>query len=140
MNFRVLSPRDRVSPSPTVMKGFSRNAADWGLRKEAGSGHAPLGILVFEGLGHLLYSSESAFHRALLVRVDETARGRREHAAGNELLPVDALLPQGFPEIFKPLNQGGNFFLPKGFEACRHDAPDKDASTVEKSSNGRGIG
>jgi hypothetical protein len=91
---------------------------------------ARLCIGISQEVRHLIHRGERALHGLFLVRVDQTAGGRGEHAAGDHQVPVDPPGPEDLPDVFQAPDQGGDLLLGKGLGTRGHHAPDDDASPV----------
>ena len=74
-------------------------------------------------------------HGLFPVRVDQAASGRGQQAMGQQLVPVDAGLVQGWPQAFQIIDKVVLGFLVKGLKAGGDEAPGQDTAPLQKAAD-----
>jgi hypothetical protein len=82
---------------------------------------------------------DGMLHSAFLVRIYQAARGGGKHGVAHKFIPINALGPEDIPSAFETLDQRGDLLLGEGLETRGHDAPNDDAASIKKFSDGGGV-
>ena len=80
------------------------------------------------------------FNRLFSIRIDQTAGCRRQEAAGQQQIRINASLPKHAPHILELGHKALKILLLEGFDAGRDDPPHDGSAAIQKLPNGCRIG